>query len=585
MDPVREGEIRRRVEARYQDAWGAMRDAPADAVARIAAALVHGQRSRGRSEWRRSETTSLRAPPRAYQGDDGNRMWALAVQLYGVRSQHNWGHGDFTDLSRLLELAAELGAAGIGLNPLHCLFDDRAEALSPYSPNSRLFLNPLYIDVEAVPEFPGVAAAALELQIADLRRCELIEYAGVASVKMQALRLAYENFRRDKGPRREAFERFRRDRGAELAQFACFEYLRRAERKPWWDWAQQQRSPGSALASVSETAEAEIAFFAYVQWLADEQLQACCVRACELGLRLGLYLDIAVGVRPDGFDAWNAQDAMLPGLRVGAPPDPFNVAGQNWDLAAFNPVALEAQQFAPFRDMLRASMHYAGAIRIDHVLGLCRLYLIPEGMRADQGAYVRYPLEALLGVVAKESLRHRCIVIGEDLGTVPDGLRETLAEWGIWSYQVMLFERASDGSFFPTQSYRANALATFSTHDLPTFAGWADGHDLAIKRALGLDPGETDDERAAAQRDLGRALAVTDPDFLGVARFLGETSSRLVVIAIEDVLGLREQTNVPGTVDEHPNWRRRLPVGVHELKSHGRLAVIAEVMARAGRST
>jgi 4-alpha-glucanotransferase len=515
-------------------------------------------------------------------------MWALAVQLYGVRSQRNWGHGDFTDLAHLLELASELGAAGIGLNPLHCLFDDCAETPSPYSPNSRVFLNPLYIDLEAVPEFPGIDAAGLNAEVADLRRRELVDHAGVARLKTKALHLAYQNFRYDKGPRSEAFERFRRERGAVLTRFACFEFLRRAHGKPWWEWPEPQRTPAGAAATMTETADVDVMFFAYVQWLAEQQLQACCERARDLGLPLGLYLDVAVGVRPDGFDAWNEQDAILASLRVGAPPDPFNVAGQNWGLAAFNPFGLEARAFEPFRMMLRASMRYAGAIRIDHVLGLRRVYVIPKGLRADQGAYVRYPIEALLAVIAQESVCHRCIVVGEDLGTVPEGLRETLADWGIWSYQVMMFERARNGAFQPPQSYRANALATFSTHDLPTFAGWASGHDLEAKRALGIDPGETDEERRAAWRYLRNALSAcsaTDMDFSSVAAFLGDTPSRLVVVAIEDALGIRDQANMPGTIDEHPNWRRRLPVSLHDLRSNPRLEEIAEALRRAGRST
>jgi len=533
--------------------------------------------------------TLLSAPPQASQGPEAapRRLWALAVQLYGVRSRRNWGCGDFTDLAGLLELAAELGAAGIALNPLHALFDDHAEAASPYSPNSRLFLSPLYIDVEAIPEFPGLEAAGLQAEVEGLRKRELVDYPGVAAAKTRGLRLAYERFGGAEASRRQAFEEFRRERGPLLARFASFEFLRRRFGSPWRQWPDQWHNPTEAdLAALRADDGDAIAFFEFVQWVADTQLKACCRRAHELTLPLGLYLDVAVGMHPEGFDAWNDQRSVMSELRVGAPPDLYNTAGQNWGLAAFNPAALEAERFAPFRSMLQAAMRYAGAIRLDHVLGLKRLYLIPEGMRAGQGVYVRFPFEALLAVSVQESIAQGCIVIGEDLGTVPDGFRDTLADWGIWSYQVMLFERAPDGSFLPPESYRAKALVTFSTHDLPTFAGWVRGHDLAVKRALNIDPGETDQERSAAQLALRSALAhdAADPDFASVARFLARTPAHLLVVAIEDALGIRDQVNIPATIDEYPNWRRRLPVWLEDLKLQDGLAAVADVMASEGRS-
>jgi 4-alpha-glucanotransferase len=536
------------------------------------------------------EATLLSAPRRAFQGPQAGprRLWALAVQLYGVRSRRNWGHGDFTDLAGLLELAAELGAAGVALNPLHALFDDRAEAASPYSPNSRLFLNPLYVDVEAIPEFPGLAASGLQREVDALQQRELVDHAGVAGAKTRALALAYENFRRADGARREAFESFRRERAPMLARFACFEFLRRKFGKPWREWPQSWRDAAdAALADLRSSNDDAIGFFEFVQWVADQQLQACRQRARDLAMPIGLYLDVAVGIDPEGFDAWSDQYSIMSGLSVGAPPDAYNTVGQNWGLAAFNPVALESQRFQSFRRMLQASMRYAGAIRLDHVLGLKRLYLIPDGMRPDQGVYVRFPLEALLAVSAQESVRHRCIVIGEDLGTVPEGFRDVLSDWGLCSYQVMLFERAPDGSFLPPQSYRANALVTFSTHDLATFAGWMRGHDLAVKRELDMDPGESEEDRKAAQLALRRAVCVRDDaelDFSSVARFLARTPARLLVVAIEDALGVPDQANIPATIREHPNWRRRLPVHLEDLKRQAGLVAVADVMASAGRT-
>jgi 4-alpha-glucanotransferase len=535
------------------------------------------------------EANLLIAPERAYQGADGGlpRVWTLAIQLYGVRSHRNWGHGDFTDLAGLIDLARELGAAGIALNPLHALFDEHAE-VSPYSPNSRLFLNTRYIDVEAIPDFPGLQAAGMEDEVAALRQGEMIDYRGVVAAKTRTLRLAYAAFQKQKrSARQREFQKFRHGRGSVLKHFACFEHLRSRFQEPWWEWpAEWQRPDEKALERLRRTDRDSIGFHEYVQWIADQQLSRCRDRAAQHRLPVGLYLDIAVGVRPDGFDAWNDQDTLLRTVEVGAPPDILNTAGQKWGLAGVNPIALEQHAFEPFRRVLRESMRYAGAIRLDHVLGLQRLYLIPSGTEADKGVYVRLPFVALLGVIAQESVDRKCIVIGEDLGTVPENFRETLADWGIWSYLVMLFERAWDGAFHAPEHYRENALVTFATHDLPTFAGWLERRDLAVKRELDIDPGETDDERSAAQTALSNALSqrgMHHLDFLSAAKYLAAAPSKLLVVSIEDALGIVEQVNVPGTVDEHPNWRRRLPVSLEDLKHDNGLTAVAEVMRAAGR--
>ena len=287
-------------------------------------------------------------------------------------------------------------------------------------------------------------------------------------------------------------------------------------------------------------------------------------------MKVGLYLDVAVGVQADGFDAWKEQSAISRHLSVGAPPDALNTAGQNWGLAGFNAAGLEIQSFEPYREMLRASMRHAGAIRLDHVLGLKRLYLVPHGFAADNGVYVQMPFEALLAATAQESVAHRCVVIGEDLGTVPEGFREQMAEWGIWSYQVMMFERDDHGSFRGVDHYASNALVTFNTHDLSTYAGWRCFSDLALKRSLGIDPGESDEARwhaLAMLTDVLRHHAVDGHDLYAVAGFLARTKSRLLAISLEDLLGVIDQPNIPGTVDEHPNWRRRLPLAIDEIAS------------------
>jgi 4-alpha-glucanotransferase len=518
------------------------------------------------------EAPLIVAPPRAFDGDF-DRCWLLAVQLYGVRSARNWGIGDFTDLAGLIELAGHLGADGVGLNPLHALFDDRPADCSPYSPNSRLFLNALYIDVEKLPEIQRGAFATSSKDIARLRASGTVDYIGVAELKWRALRLAFETFKADPNSARQRdFEKFRDERAPLLSRFACFEVLRHKFNKPWWEWPEEWRKPDDVKCGKlrSGADAAEIEFVKFVQWTADRQLQSCRDLAMRLGMKVGLYLDVAVGVQADGFDAWNEQVAISHHLAVGAPPDSLNTSGQDWGLAGFNAAGLEIKSFEPYRDMLRASMRYAGAIRLDHVLGLKRLYLVPHGFAADNGVYVQMPFEALLAATALESVAHRCVVIGEDLGTVPEGFREQIADWGIWSYQVMMFERDDQGKFRGIDHYAPNALVTFNTHDLSTYAGWRSFSDLARKRSLGIDPGESDDARwhaLAMLTDVLRHHGIDRHDLNAVVGFLARTKSRLLAISLEDLLGVIDQPNIPGTVNEHPNWRQRLPFAIDEIAS------------------
>jgi len=507
------------------------------------------------------------APPSAFDGDF-DRGWLLAVQLYGVRSARNWGIGDFSDLEGLIELAGQLGADGVGLNPLHALFDDRPGDCSPYSPNSRLFLNPLYVDLGQIPEYcPHAPADALQR----LRAGSAVDYVGVAELKWRALREAHAAFCASADPaRRRDFDSFRAERGTLLLRFACFEVLRHRFQTPWWEWPEPWRQPDQATCEQLRQGpdRREVEFIQFVQWTADRQLQSCKALADRIGMKVGLYLDVAVGVQSDGFDAWNEQSAISRHLAVGAPPDPLNTVGQNWGLAGFNAAGLEIRLFEPFRDMLRASMRHAGAIRLDHVLGLRRLYLVPHGFPARDGAYVQMPFDALVAVIAQESAAHHCVVIGEDLGTVPEGFREQMAEWGIWSYKVMMFERDDEGRFQGTDYYPGNALITFNTHDLSTYAGWRSFSDLKLKRSLGIDPGESDDARWHALAMLDDVLhhhAIDQHDLYAVMGFLARTRSRLLTVSLEDLLGVIDQPNIPGTVNEHPNWRQRLPVTLEDL--------------------
>lgn len=535
-------------------------------------------------------------PPRriaaetAFQGD-GKRIWGLAVQLYALRSRRNWGHGDFTDLSGLIAIAARAGAAAVGLNPLHALFPERAEQSSPYGPNSRLFLNPLYVDVAAIPEFAG--AGENDREMAGLRARDLIAYRDVGRLKLGALHAAYVAFQKFAGAeRRHDFDVYRREQGDVLRRFAAFEVLRqRYAPEPWPRWPQPWRKPErDSLVRFRAENEDACGFQEFMQWTADRQLRACQEAAHRHGMSIGLYSDLAVGIDPHGADAWSEQDVIVSDVSIGAPPDEFNRAGQNWGLAPFNPRSMARNDFAPLRRLMQASMRHAGAVRLDHVLGLKRLFLIPQGSDAGQGAYVHYPFEDTLCAIAQESNKARCIVIGEDLGTVPEGFRDTLAHWGFWTYRVMLFEREPDGRFRAPEDYPAAALATFNTHDLPTFRGWMEGHDLRLKHSLGIDPGESAEARSWWQGALRRSLAERAPDipcedFAAVAKLLAATPSRLVMVSLEDILGVTEQINIPGTTDQHPNWARKLPVDLEDLEQHDGLRRVALAFEQAGRKS
>jgi len=360
-------------------------------------------RLRVRDESGAEEDVNLLTVPERAFGGTFDRVWILAVQLYSVRSARNWGIGDFTDLKELLRWSARHGAAGVGLNPLHALFDDHPQDCSPYSPNSRLFLNPLYIDVARLPGCPASFVAIHTSGIERARVEDFVDYRRVAELKHEAMRLAFSSFKiTAASDRQRDFDDYRRAEGARLSRFACFEMLRRKYAGPWRDWPDDWSSPDDdALLALRQGPDADaIEFVEYQQWIAHAQLSECRDLATELGMPIGLYLDIAVGVKADGFDAWNEQVAISRNLSVGAPPDLLNTAGQDWGLAGFNAAGLDMRSYEPFADLLRASMRYAGAIRLDHVLGLNRIYLVPEGCSPREGAYVRMPLEDLLAVTA-----------------------------------------------------------------------------------------------------------------------------------------------------------------------------------------
>jgi len=571
------------VEKGYHDIFGNWRETDDATLSKLIDAVSAGR-------------ISPAAPPfpehmRAFQGDGAGR-WGLAVQLYAVRSARNWGIGDFSDLLAIIDVAARSGASAVGLNPLHALFLDKPDQNSPYAPNSRLFINPLYIDVTAIPEFLSAGEPAPADRIDELRASNLVDYAGVAALKVRMLRIAYDRFYEEGDPaRKAAFAAFKTEQGEKLKRFSCFELLRR--RYPevsWRDWPAPWRSADAqALAELRASEDRECGFYEFLQWIATQQLTASKIRARDHGMNFGLYLDLAVGVDAGGADSWSNQRAVLSDYSIGAPPDEFNPGGQDWGLAPFNPHVLADNDFAVFRELLGATMRHAGAVRLDHVLGLMRLFLVPHGAHPSQGAYLRFPFESLLRVIAEESHRYHCVFIGEDLGTVPEGFRETASRWGVWSYRVMMFERWGPGEFKPPHEYPAEALATFNTHDLSTFRGWMSGDDLAVKRAIGIDPGENNEARQYARNALTHALARLDgglsaEDFSAIAYFLAATPARLVMVGVEDMLDMAEQVNIPGTTDQHPNWRRKLPISVEDWASGETWRKVIAAFDRAGRN-
>src|SRR5437763_551378 len=551
----------------------------------------------------------------------GARSWGLTTQLYGLRSRRDWGIGDFTDLAGLCRDAAPLGAAAIGVNPLHALFAAEPRHFSPYSPSSRARLDYRYMDVAAVPGFgddPAARGLAREDAIAAARGAEFVEYACVAAVKRPVLEALCQRFRKQHlGGQRNAqdalgasFRLFQQEGGAALAAFAIFEALhehfsREGAEFSWRDWPAAMRDPNSATVAEFARANADrVEFFQFLQWEADRQLGDAAAAGSRSGLAIGLYRDLAVGVNPNGAEAWADQELVAPGAAIGAPPDPLSRAGQNWGLAPINPLVLRRRGFAPIIAALRANMRHAGILRIDHVMGLQRLYWIPSGSRATGGAYVNYPFEALLRLVALESQRQRCAVIGEDLGTLPEGFRETMQTANVLSYRIFAFERRHDGRFVPPEEYPPLAAASAATHDLATLKGFWLGRDIEWRRRLGLYPDPAAEAIEAAERHRDRqflleALAAEgllapnrcdqllpsdgEPAYtaeLGAAihAYLAGSRARLMLVQLEDVAGESEQANLPGTDAGHPNWRRRLGCTIEELVAGPELARVAELI-------
>ena len=549
------------------------------------------------------------------------RAWGFGINLYALRSRRNWGIGDFSDLRAFVRFAVACGAGIVGVNPLHALHYSEPEAASPYSPTSRYFRNPIYIDVEAVPEFDAdhplaaelrarVAAAPFARALAALRAAPHVAYGDVATVKWPALETLYAVARDATGERLERFRGFVRRGGERLERFAIYEAL--TERfatdggrvRGWLTWDEPFRDANApAVRAWAERHRARVEYFKYLQFLADEQLAA--VAADAAALSIGLYLDVAVGVDVNSADVWADRAAYVLDETIGAPPDPLGPLGQNWGLPPLDPERMLASGGAAFTELLATNMAHAGALRLDHVMALRRLFRIPRGKVAAEGAYVSYPFDDLLALAAAQSVRSACLIVGEDLGTVPDGFRDRMEREAILSYRLLLFERDDDGSFRAPERYPALSLATGTTHDVPTLAGWLTARDVATRARVGLlAPDEA--ERSARERRveasrlleafarhgalapnafdaLHRALdarrddaAAYEPAVRAAYRYLAASPAKLVLVQLDDSLGEFEQVNVPGTFVEYPNWRRKNGSDLEDIAGDARVVSLAQ---------
>jgi len=545
----------------------------------------------------------------------GRRLWGVAVQLYTLRSNSNWGIGDFGDLEMLIRWMAPCGAGFIGVNPLHALAPANPARSSPYSASSRHFLNVLYISVPQVAEFADCMAARTRVadpefaqRLHELRAQPLVDYRGVAESKFEILALLYRNFRdkhlATRSQRGRDYLDFVARRGLALQMHARFDALDRHFRAAlgsasgWMSWPQEYRDVnGSAAARFALEHREEVEFFAYLQWLAHEQLVRVQALTRELGMPIGLYGDYAVGANPSGSETWMDHSGYCLGAEIGAPPDPLALKGQGWGIPPADPAALQAQRLQGFIQLVRDNMRYYGALRLDHVMSLYRLWWVPAGCPATAGAYVHYPLQELLTVLSLESARSSCLVVGEDLGVVPDAMRQAMPEFGLYHYKVLLFQKIS-GRFRRPGEYERQALAAATTHDLPTLHAYWEARDIELRRRLNLYPSTEIESDVVRQRDHDREMllialreqginpahpsAPLEPytEELGQALhlYLARSSAALVAVQIDDLLGMTDPVNVPGTFAEYPNWQRKVTASIEDMAARGDLkARLAEI--------
>ncbi|MCW8334712.1 4-alpha-glucanotransferase [Vibrio paucivorans] len=538
--------------------------------------------------------------------EQGKKMWGPSVQLYTLRTQHNWGIGDFGDLKQLVADVASLGGDFVGLNPIHSLFPANPEGASPYSPSSRRWLNILYIDVSSVPEFAlsaeaqqKVGSAEFQQRLQKARDSHWVNYSEVAELKNSVLPMLFTEFKKrhlDKNTdRAQAFLNFVEQGGDSLVHQAAFDALHidlHSQDSNVWGWPvfpeKYRRFDNTAVQKYIEEHQDQVHLYMYLQWVADTQINEAQELAEEKGMSVGLYRDLAVGVADSGAETWADDGSLVLDASIGAPPDILGPLGQNWGLPPLNPQVLQATGYDAYIKLLRANMKHCGSLRIDHVLGLLRLWWIPKGEDATQGAYIYYPVEDMLAILALESHRHRCSVIGEDLGTVPDEIVDILRDAGVHSYKVFFFETSEDdGGYISPAHYAEQSMSALCTHDMPTLRGFWHCDDLKMGREIGLYPDEKQlealfDDRLKSKQGILDSVAWHGYLPEGVGRdasqvpmdsYLSEAlqlhvaagSSTLLSVQLEDWLEMDKPVNIPGTVNEYPNWRRKLSMNLDEI--------------------
>jgi (1->4)-alpha-D-glucan 1-alpha-D-glucosylmutase len=535
----------------------------------------------------------------------GTKVWGINIQLFAIRSSRNWGIGDFTDLANIIKSLAPLGVDLIGLNPLHSLFPHLPENASPYSPSNRDFLNPVYLDVETMDEYSRcdsarrrVSSAEFQLQLQQLRDKSLVDYTAVWSIKIELFKLLFECFKQNTDNVNlesiSPFRQYQLNGGEDLFKFGLFEAIQEfffqqdQSMTSWKQWPDDFQNPESAqVATWAQSNTDKIEFHQYLQWRSEQQLEAI-QNGCKLvGMRIGIYNDLAIGNESFSAQCWAEQSQYVINAGVGAPPDDFNLSGQSWGLPPQNPQLLKDNEYGLFIRTLRANMRHAGALRIDHVMGLMQLYWIPEGYPADQGTYVSNPFDDLLGILALESQRNQCMIVGEDLGTVPDEVRHQLWLKKILSFRILFFEKDwQHGSFKLPHEYPLHALCTSGSHDLPTLKEYWKAADFELREKLNLFPSEDIKHQLQSLREQDRQAIISalqqqhliteeilhdhsKPElslelFLSIQKFLARSQSILMMVPLEDILSQSHQINLPGTIDEYPNWRHKISVNLED---------------------
>jgi 4-alpha-glucanotransferase len=525
--------------------------------------------------------------------------WGVSLMLYELRSARNWGIGDFADLAAIAKTVAATGAEFIGVNPLHAQFLSDPERCSPFSPSNRLFLNPLYIAVDQVPGSGEHKPDSSEIE--RLRTENSVDYAGVTRIKLDALRAIWTRWQSSWPAQasygKEAFDAFRREGGDALRGHALFEALSASMvsggfSAGWKDWPGSfQDIRSQAVAAFEQEEHDSVSFHVWLQWLADTQLAEASQAARDAGMRIGLYLDFAVGESPDGSATWSNPDLVLPGMTIGAPPDFFTADGQEWGLAPPSPTTMRRTDFAQYKQTMQALTRHAGALRIDHAMALWQLFLVPPDGKPADGAYLHYPIEDMLRILTDVSQENGTVIIGEDLGYVPDGFRDVMQESQILSYRILYFEQNEAGFVSPSE-YPRLALACLSTHDLPTLRGWWDGDDVDLRLEHGLidqdaatqQRNEREQSRSQLVKTLAQLSFLTSeehsvaqraaednnsqlPEAVMAAthRMVARTPSLLAGVRLADLTGEDKPTNLPGTVDSYPNWRLKNSVAIENL--------------------